>query len=577
MTGYVLRFAIVFAMMISLFTGSGSFISQVQIVHATSKPYESSNQDKVSKVTSSQSGVPVASRFSPWQSGIAVMPIHAQAKMLVIAVAFAHQQQEESLRTIQSLYFGATDSVASYYRQVSYGQFDLQGNVVGNPLHSGQFLSLPHTESYYAGLDNGSGSPYPNDDDGIVNDAISLLRHDGFNFQPYVENGQIPYLSLVFTGYGADVDSSDAALVWPVESTLGKSIRVPYLTPSRTAKQGQHQTATGYALLSNYDLVPELADPSGAPSTIGVYAHEFGHLLGLDDLYDTSSSDQVGQGDGSWSIMAQGNWNGDPQGSQPAQLDPLSRILLGWVTPIVIHESITGLTIPPLETSPVVYALMPAGTQKDYFLLDNVEPISDDVALPSFGLLIWHIDGSMATFSSSDWINNVLNSPSQNKTHHYDVLVEEANGSQNLQSASGENSPGTDTYPSLTNNRFTASSKPNNILWDGKSIGINLTNIAVNSTKTVSLDVEDKQSGASLVVARPTGGLNVLRTQSITLHVLYTTREHTIDVSHEGVFSVMAGGATLHGNVATFSNDGTVVISVFAKHLTSLIYLHVVG
>ncbi len=564
MLGYVRRLAMVFAMMMVFFTEWGVYLPTTQVVHATSKPNESLSQDVISKVPSSQSGLTLA-------------PMHAQAQMLVIAVAFKNQHQEESLRTIQSLYFGRTNSVASYYRQVSYGQFDLQGNVVGDPLHSGRFLNLPHTESYYAGLDNGSGSPYPNDDDGIVNDAIRLLRQNGFNFQPYVANGQIPYLSLVFTGYGADVEATDTSLVWPVESTLGKSIRVPYMPTVRTGKQGQRKTAMAYALLSNYDLVPELADQSGAPSTIGVYAHEFGHLLGLDDLYDTSSSDQVGQGDGPWSIMAQGNWNGNPQGAQPAELDPLSRILLGWVKPIVIHESITGLPIQPIETSPVVYALMPSGTQKDYFLLDNVEPISDDAALPSFGLLIWHIDGNMAMFSSSDWINNVLNSPSQNKTHHYDVMIEEANGSKDLQSSSGDSSQGADTYPTLANNRFTATSKPNNLLWDGQSIGINLTNISVNSAKVVSLDVEDRQSGASLVIPRPNKNLSVLRTQKVTLHALYTEGGHTVDISHEGVFSVLEGGAVLHGNTATFTEDGTVIISVFAKHLTSLIYLHVTG
>ncbi len=576
MLGYVRKLAMVFALVMVFSTQWGFYLPATQVVHATTKPYESSVQDKISKVLSSQNGGPVASRFLPWQSGTAIAPMHAQAKMLVIAVAFRNQKQEESLQMIDSLYFAMKNSVASYYRQVSYGQFDLQGNVVGDPLHHGRFLTLPHTESYYAGLDNGSGSPYPNDDDGIVNDAIRLLRKDGFNFQPYVENGQIPYLSLVFTGYGADVDPTDAALVWPVESTLGKMIRVPYMPVLHTVSSGQHQTTMAYANIVNYDLVPELSDQSGAPSTIGVYAHEFGHLLGLDDLYDTSSSDQAGQGDGPWSIMAQGNWNGNPQGAQPAELDPLSRILLGWVKPIVIRESITGLTIPPIESSPTVYALMPSGTQKDYFLLDNVEPISDDVALPGFGLLIWHIDGRMATFTSPDWVNNVLNSPSQNKTHHDDVMIEEANGSKDLLSPSGEISPGTDTYPSLANNQFTATSKPNNLLWDGQSVGIDLTNISVNSNM-VTVDVLDKQSGASLVIQRPNKNLNMIRTQRVTLHALYTEGGHTVDVSHEGVFSVMAGGAILHGNVATFTQDGTVIISVFARHLTSLIYLHVMG
>ena len=64
----------------------------------------------------------------------------------------------------------------------------------------------------------------------------------------------------------------------------------------------------------------------------GLMAHEFGHSLGLPDLYVENRS----LGIDSLSLMARGDRNGNPEGTSPAGLDAFSIYLLGWLNPTLI-------------------------------------------------------------------------------------------------------------------------------------------------------------------------------------------------------------------------------------------------
>jgi immune inhibitor A len=64
---------------------------------------------------------------------------------------------------------------------------------------------------------------------------------------------------------------------------------------------------------------------------LGVFAHEYGHDLGLPDLYDTAGGDN---GVGFWSLMASGSWlshGTEDIGSTPGYMDPWSKLYLGWL------------------------------------------------------------------------------------------------------------------------------------------------------------------------------------------------------------------------------------------------------
>lgn len=59
-------------------------------------------------------------------------------------------------------------------------------------------------------------------------------------------------------------------------------------------------------------------------SAPGVVVHEFGHVLGVPDEYDTGT-DNIGAPVQAWSVMGSGTWLGDPRGTQPVSFSPYAR------------------------------------------------------------------------------------------------------------------------------------------------------------------------------------------------------------------------------------------------------------
>ncbi|TYB37724.1 M6 family metalloprotease domain-containing protein [Micromonospora sp. AP08] len=86
---------------------------------------------------------------------------------------------------------------------------------------------------------------------------------------------------------------------------------------------------------------------------LGVFAHEYGHDLGLPDLYDTQGGDN---GVGFWSLMSSGSWLGhgtDDIGSTPGYMDPWSKLFLGWLnhTTVDYGSGSTQVTLGPAGDS----------------------------------------------------------------------------------------------------------------------------------------------------------------------------------------------------------------------------------
>jgi immune inhibitor A len=64
---------------------------------------------------------------------------------------------------------------------------------------------------------------------------------------------------------------------------------------------------------------------------VGVFAHEFGHDLGLPDLYDTAAGEN---GTGYWTLMSSGSWASDsPEaiGDHPVHMGAWEKLALGWL------------------------------------------------------------------------------------------------------------------------------------------------------------------------------------------------------------------------------------------------------
>jgi immune inhibitor A len=94
--------------------------------------------------------------------------------------------------------------------------------------------------------------------------------------------------------------------------------------------------------LSNYIVQPE-------DSGVGVFAHEYGHDLGLPDLYDTS-----GAADSDvdfWDLMSSGSHSGPIFQSMPTHMGLWDKWVLGWADPLEIDPGTRAQDVMVGQTS----------------------------------------------------------------------------------------------------------------------------------------------------------------------------------------------------------------------------------
>ena len=124
-------------------------------------------------------------------------------------------------------------------------------------------------------------------------------------------------------------------------------------------------------------------------ASFGVLCHEFGHLLGLPELYAPGAA--VHEGIGTWGLMGQGTWVG--RGNSPPHLEAWSKVRLGWVDVTTVEHSTAAVRLPAVTDAPLVVKV-PAGSgdPREYYLLENRQQQEHDARLPGEGVLVWHVD-----------------------------------------------------------------------------------------------------------------------------------------------------------------------------------------
>jgi M6 family metalloprotease-like protein len=132
--------------------------------------------------------------------------------------------------------------------------------------------------------------------------------------------------------------------------------------------------------------------PGGAPDSIGVHCHEFGHLLGLPDQYGVAH--RTGAGD--FCLMAIGHRGGGKSGpDRPFGLCAWCRAALRWAHPVPVDPyAVQDLALAPLDAAgPGEMFLVPGLSGGEAFLLENRRRAGWDADLPGEGLLVWRVGG----------------------------------------------------------------------------------------------------------------------------------------------------------------------------------------
>ena len=193
---------------------------------------------------------------------------------------------------------------------------------------------------------------------------------------------------------------------------------------------------------------------------IGTIAHEFGHLLGMPDIYVNE-----GYSVGNWDIMAGGAWASGQY--FPTDFSAYTKNALGWIQPEELYADRDGetFTLKPSTQGKTNYFKVKTRYSQDYFLLENrTKNINgNDIAVPAEGMLIWHLFERVADLSNRFPTN--LNGSSQ---FDFDpVDIEEADGTQNKESEAtdvwpgilGKTEFGSNTFPNSSSNYDSADTK----------------------------------------------------------------------------------------------------------------------
>lgn len=137
---------------------------------------------------------------------------------------------------------------------------------------------------------------------------------------------------------------------------------------------------------------------------IGTFCHEFSHVLGLPDFYDTDGEGSGGESHdpGYWSVMAGGSYLNNAR--TPCAYSLYERMAVGFTEPMVINTK-GHYTLEQIGTSNTGYRI-DSPVEGEYFLLENRQKdYKWDEYLPGSGMLVFRVDES----DMNPWNNNSVN------------------------------------------------------------------------------------------------------------------------------------------------------------------------
>jgi M6 family metalloprotease-like protein len=294
-------------------------------------------------------------------------------------------------------------SLNDYWREQSCGAFRVEGKVFA-PVKASK-----NRQDYSPGTGTGNVNR-----SALLVEALDLLlARDGKDALKDIDG-------ICFVYAGDRVQTSRGGLYWPHRASF--------------THQGKRWP---------YFIVQE----GGARmNSISVIAHEFGHLLGLPDLY-ARPENPGSEGLGNWCAMSDQLGAGRPQ-----HLSAWCKEQLGWLKPAVVDPTVLQrIALGPVEnsTKECVKVLVRADGS-EYLLLENRRKSGFDAGLPAEGLLVWRV---------------VRNRP----------VLEESHG---IEGPSGPRAqPASVPYPSAANDSFTPFTTPSSRSLLGGGLPVHLTQI----------------------------------------------------------------------------------------------------
>jgi hypothetical protein len=225
--------------------------------------------------------------------------------------------------------------------------------------------------------------------------------------------------------------------------------------------------------VDRFSIVPEFsAIWPGRRSEIGVFCHEFGHALGLPDLYDTRELGVSGNiGLGNWSLMATGGYGGDTQSPEyPTHMSAWPMLFLG-LSETVRPTADSLITLGAIERgAPIVELWFQGESNPEHFLIENRQREGFDRNLPNEGLIVYQVDDAAIGLGLPS--NRVIGGPDDA------MRLIQADNRRDLENGSNRGDP-SDPFPgSMGLTRIDDDTSPSLRTFAGAVTNLALTNIA---------------------------------------------------------------------------------------------------
>jgi len=353
-----------------------------------------------------------------------------------------------------------TGSVRDYFSDNSDGKFQPQFEVVGPytvdfSQYDCNYINGRCDEVLLAAIDS-------------VDNDVNFKEYDGDN------DGAVDLVFFVFAGNGANYAGNNEDLWWPHRSQIWN--------PKEYNNGGNPYVVKDDVLLWDYASSTELAGFTNNPKSIyidgiGTICHEFSHVLGLPDFYDSNyEEDGESVTPGDWSIMDAGSYLNN--GFTPAGYSLYERYSVGFTDEPQKIAGEGSYTLQPLHVSHTGYRI-DSPEKDEFFLLENRQngDFKWDAYLPGHGMLVHRVDLS----NKNVWWNNTVNAKPE---RNYYELVRAGGGKKA--------NTNYDVFPgqgkvTIVNN----STEPANLkTWSGKATKWGLFNICEDDG-VVMFDIQD--------------------------------------------------------------------------------------
>lgn len=327
------------------------------------------------------------------------------------AAFFSRGEYTKQSPTGQAVY----GSLADYYHEQSYGKLRVEGKMF-------DWVLVGKNRMDYS---PGTGTSSRNRSELLTETLDKLLARDG-------RDALKDFDGIHFIFAGTSVRTTRGGLYWPHRGSV--------------THQGKRWA---------YFICPE---GGSRMSSISTACHEFGHMLGLPDLY-ARPENPGSEGLGRWCAMSNQSGSGRPQ-----HFSAWCKEQLGWIKPVILDPRVKQkLILASIEDSPKeCFKILIREDGSEYLLLENRRRKGFDQSLPAEGLLIWRVVGRRP-------------------------ILEESHGVE------GAPGPGvflsSVPYPSAANNAYTPFTTPSSRSQLGGGLPVHITNIARQPDGKISFHI----------------------------------------------------------------------------------------